>query len=375
MEKNVCDSIKSSKSLKNPDEEIARSISNGVIIIDPVGNIAYMNAFVENLIGKKIRSVFGKKYDTVIHRPLRLQPFLKFKELGKLQGLDPIPLKIFQDENSSLNLQLTVYQQPSSLKSTNEIILLLQDISRLKQIREEEIRNERLAAMGEIVINITHEIRNPLGCIELFASALKQDWQDISLPGLAENISKSVKTINSILSNINLFFKPDVKPRFSVIEVHDHLKESLFFTRHLLDHQDHVSIVKQFTDEKLKIKGDNELLKQMSMNIILNAFQAISGQGEIGITTKKIKDPLSSKNYVQIRYSDTGPGIPPVNMKKVFDPYFTTKNNGSGLGLPIVHKIVKWHGGLVGIEKGDISGTNIFITLPLAEELPRMKTA
>jgi signal transduction histidine kinase len=154
---------------------------------------------------------------------------------------------------------------------------------------------------------------------------------------------------------------------FRKLEIHDHLNASLFFTQHGIADDSDMTVKKQFCEECIHVRGDNELLKQMSMNILLIAVQATAGDGELTITTRIIKDVPDGKTYVEICYKDTGKGIPPGDMKKVFDPYFTTKSNGRGMGLSVVHNIVSLHGGTVQVRNRQVKGTAVVVVLPAYE--------
>ena len=233
---------------------------------------------------------------------------------------------------------------------------------------EQIIRNERLSAINAITAHIAHEIRNPLGCIKLFASSLEKHGKHGDILEHAESITKCVKTINNIIANVGLLCKPEVKPCLSEIDIHSHLNESLFFTKYVLPDNENIVVQKNFSDAPLCIMGDTELLKQMSMNIILNAVQSIKTKGTIEITTGKNIEYGSGKQFAEIRYADTGSGIQESLLKKVFDPYFTTKDTGQGLGLSIVHNIVDVHNGKVHISKRHTQGTLIRVLLPLSDD-------
>ena len=146
--------------------------------------------------------------------------------------------------------------------------------------------------MGEMAVRIAHEIRNPLGSIELFSTMLKDDLQDFEeLKILAEHISSGVKSINNIVSNLLLFIRPEQQPDRQVLDVHEALKDSLFFAGHLLEAQNIIEVETKLADEVLPIHGDLELLKQVFLNLILNAIQAMPEGGKLKISTRKITRP------------------------------------------------------------------------------------
>jgi len=188
------------------------------------------------------------------------------------------------------------------------------------------------------------------------------------LKTLAGYISSGVKSINNIISNLLLFIRPQQKPEFQIIDIHDPLNDSLFFSSHLVKSKGSIEVTTNYSSKPLMIRGDSELLKQMSLNIILNAIQAMPDGGRLTISTRKVGGQKRGSSFAEIRFSDTGIGVSKVDMPKIFDPFFTTKRRGTGLGLTIVHNITKIHGGSIDINSSQGEGTVCIVTLPLFNE-------
>lgn len=236
---------------------------------------------------------------------------------------------------------------------------------RMKKVQEQANRAGRLAAMGEMAVKIAHEIRNPLGSIELFASLLQKELEDnADLKPICGHICSGVKRINNIISNLLLFIRPEQTPEMQVLDVHESLKDSLFFAEHLIHTNTGIDVVTRFADRPLKINGDPQLLSQIFLNLILNALQAMPDAGRLTISTD-ICDDVRGHKIVEIRFADTGCGIPLKNLSNIFDPFFTTKNKGMGLGLAIVHHITESHGGTIDINSSESQGTECIVSLPL----------
>ena len=236
---------------------------------------------------------------------------------------------------------------------------------RIKKVQEQANRAGRLAAMGEMAIKIAHEIRNPLGSIELFASLLRKELEDnAELRPLSDHICSGVKRINNIISNLLLFIRPEQTPEMQVLDIHESLKDSLFFAEHLIHSNAGIEVDTNFADRPLKIYGDPQLLSQVSLNLILNALQAMPDGGRLTISTG-IGDNMHGNEMIVIRFADTGCGIPSKNFSKIFDPFFTTKKKGMGLGLAIVHHITETHGGTIDINSSPSQGTECIVNVPL----------
>ncbi|MEA3279548.1 MAG: ATP-binding protein [Thermodesulfobacteriota bacterium] len=241
-----------------------------------------------------------------------------------------------------------------------------------QQSVEEAIRNDRLTAMGEMAVKIAHEIRNPLGSIELFATILKKELDDFEeLKTLAEHISSGVQSINNIISNLLMFMRPEQMPDFKPVDICNILDDSLFFSRHVIKSNSSIEVIKRYASTSLMMPGDSELLKQMSLNIILNAIQAMPDGGTLRVLCIKVAnandDNDKERNCVEIRFADTGTGISKEDMPKIFDPFFTTKKKGTGLGMSIVNNIINVHGGMIKINSSKSKGTECIVTLPMME--------
>jgi two-component system sensor histidine kinase FlrB len=225
-------------------------------------------------------------------------------------------------------------------------------------------RSDRLAAMGQMAAQIAHEIRNPLGSIELFSSVLERDLDEFAeLKEIAGHISSGVNSINTIISNLLLFIKPNQKPKMQALDVHEPLTDSLFFADRIFEANNGITVQTHFHPDSLVINGDAELIKQIALNLILNAIQAMPEGGTLKISTGKIEH--RGAEFAELRFADTGCGICETDLNNIFDPFFTTKTRGTGLGLTIVENITRIHGGEIDIRSTEAKGTECTIILPL----------
>ena len=344
---------------------IIESIPTGVVALDVEGKIVTFNRAAEQITGFKADRVQGKSFDGVFKPDYFQNSELTFKNLAQTEKTTEIKTQFNRKGKNRVYLSLAVSPVASTPEGKIATVLSLRDITRLNKLEEQANRTGRLAAMGEMAVRIAHEIRNPLGSIELFSTMLKEDLQDFEeLKELAEHISSGVKSINNIVSNLLLFIRPGQQPDRQVLDVQEVLKDSIFFAGHLLDEQNIIEVETELTDHPLEISGDLELLKQVFLNLILNAIQAMSKGGRLRISTRKITRQDSTQ-WAEIRLSDTGCGIATADLSKIFDPFYTTRNKGTGLGLTIVHNITRMHGGSIDITSCAGDGTECIVTLPL----------
>jgi PAS domain S-box-containing protein len=233
---------------------------------------------------------------------------------------------------------------------------IIRDITEMKALQEQNKRIERLSAMGEMAVELAHEIRNPLGSIELFASLLAKELSG-DPKRWAENIQVGSQSLNNIVTNMLHFANP-LSPDFSEVNIHDVILEVLKFADPIMN-QRNVGITKHLDAEDPRISADGELLKQMMLNLILNAMKAMPSQGSLTIVTRNIerKRGCSGDKVLELQIKDTGIGIAAENLGRIFDPFFTTNKNGTGLGLSVVHQIVQRHGGKIRVSSEINRGT------------------
>jgi signal transduction histidine kinase len=244
---------------------------------------------------------------------------------------------------------------------------IIRDITEVKALEEQSKRGEKLSAMGEMAVELAHEIRNPLGSIELFASLLEKQMPERSdAARWAENIRIGSRSLNNIVSNMLHFANP-LSPSFEEVDVDAVIDEILAFTDPIM-RQREVVVQKQLRSAARTIFGDRELIKQMILNLILNSMQAMPSRGVLKVATRDT-DKLpggAACQGLEIRLQDTGVGIAPENLDRIFDPFFTTNRNGTGLGLSVVHQIVERHSGFIHVESETNKGTTFTIILPAA---------
>jgi PAS domain S-box-containing protein len=237
---------------------------------------------------------------------------------------------------------------------------IIRDITEVKALQEQGKRIERLSAMGEMAVELAHEIRNPLGSIELFASLLVKDLSG-DLKRWAENIRIGIRSLNTIVSNMLHFANP-LSPAFSYVDIHKIIEEILGFSDPIM-RQREVHVETNLNALNPVILADPELLKQMMLNLIFNAMKAMPAQGSLTIVTRTIERLGESQPFpgLELKIQDTGVGIPRENLKRIFDPFFTTNKNGTGLGLSVVHQIVEKHSGFIRVSSEVNQGTTFTI--------------
>lgn len=262
---------------------------------------------------------------------------------------------VFDHEANGLTFRLSVGLLEN--EEQKGYVYVINDITHLRHLEMERQRDEKLKLMGEMAANIAHDIRNPLGSIELFASLLERDLQkNESGIKLTRSIVKGVRTINSIISNILIFTK-EIQLEKSQHHVADIVDDVILYMQHLMRDKS-VKFINKI-DEEHMLKCDMELFKQVVMNLVHNAIDAVGENGEV-VMESFCEDGLSG-----FTVSDNGTGIDKDMRKKLFIPFQTTKAKGTGLGLAIVYKIIKAHEGNITVDSDGKSFTKFRVELPV----------
>lgn len=361
--------LREKEEMKDHLNNILESLASGVIVIDLRGKITTFSRSAGDITGLMPEEVRGKAYDEVFGVSFFQDLCLDFRSIDNIEenGEFETEIQVKDKAPTQINLSISPLTNPEGKKVG--IVLNFQDISLMKRLEEQASRTDRLSAMGEMAIRIAHDIRNPLGSIELVTSILRKELVGFEeLEGLAAHISSGVKSINSIVSNLLLFIKPEQKAEFKTINIHEPLDDSLFFSCHRFNSEDSIEVITDYDAGPLLINGDLELLKQVYLNLILNAIQAMPDGGKLTIATRKAGDRQGRLDLAEIKFVDTGAGISKKDSARIFDPFFTTKTRGTGLGLAIVHNIVKLHKGFVDIKSSNGRGTVCAIYLPLKDD-------
>lgn len=259
-------------------------------------------------------------------------------------------------------LQLFANQAGMAIENSLLYSRIEQAHSSLREARERLVHGERLAAIGEMAANLVHELKNPLITIGGFAGRLLKGLPDESREqSYADTIVKEVCRLEKMLSDILAFSrKPTIC--YSDCDLGDILQDCFRSCATTLEDQG-IRLSANLEDAHWPLLGDAHQLKQVFLNLILNACEVMPDGGLISVHTESLPQ---EKPTVMIRISDTGGGIPPDMLSQIFNPFFTTKRHGTGLGLAIVNRILLNHNGRIEASN-EGSGAVFTVTLPLAE--------
>ncbi len=317
-------------------DDILKHLNSGLLTIDATGSVIYFNRAAESILGYDEEKVKGMPCREVFSERM---PDLVDCLLVGLTSRVTFPRKELQivnrqQETVPLGLSTSILTEESG--QLRGVIAIFSDLTEAKRLENKVRLNDRLAAVGELSASIAHEIRNPLaaisGSVEVLQSELELTDQNARLMDL---ILKESQRLNKTLSDF-LAYARISRPSYTKVELLHVVGEVRDILRMHENIPDNITIGLESDESIVYVVGDENLITQLLMNLVINACEAfMGGPGSISIRVEV--DPASGSVLLHVR--DNGPGIDPGNLEKIYEPFFSTKKEGTGLGLAIVHRI------------------------------------
>jgi len=335
---------------------ILRSITSGVLTVGPDGAVATANPAAERMLSMSEFEMVPKPIGALFSEDGGLSGDVTKVLSGRL----PLALReatLVTPAGRELHVQASTSRMRAVGGTVLGAVVTLEDVSDIKSLTDQLIRADRLAAMGELTAGVAHEVRNPLGVIRASVQLLEDaqcDQQRIS--AAADVIKQEIDRLDKVIKALLDFGRPS-KPTLVATDLGDVLQDVVLFTNRFAK-QANVHITLESKEPLPRVNGDPDQLKQVFLNLVTNAVQAMGESGgEIQIFAEGDDD------YVTVKVRDTGPGIAFEDLTKVFDPFFTKRSDGTGLGLTIVHRIIDEHDGHIEVDSTN-EGTEFTVTLP-----------
>jgi signal transduction histidine kinase len=352
--------------------QIVSSMRNGVIAFHRDGRLALMNdeAYRIFALSPQAGDVGRPLTDVLRERPAVIRVLSGVFELSHLPNRAELRL---QDLDRVIGYTLSRVKDDSG--EAIGAVMFFKDLTQVEQVEERERLRDRLASLGEMAAGIAHELKNPLAGIEVMAGLLRRQVPDsTSAQSLLADIISESKLANLIVVEMLEFVRP-VRLQLERTDLGDVLQQSITMAESKTT-RGAVSVKVDVPTGVSMIEGDQYQLSQVFTNLLTNAFEALDGKGQIAITAVSStmdQDPAlagvqPATPIVVVEVADNGPGLPQHASDKVFDPFFTTKPQGSGLGLPIVRKIVDAHDGRIDVSSTPGQGTRFRVTLPVTSK-------
>ncbi|MEA3427683.1 MAG: ATP-binding protein [Thermodesulfobacteriota bacterium] len=330
---------------------IIESVDTGILTIDLNGNIKSFNTGAEKITGFLRFKIMNKKVDDVF-------PFLS-SMLNKKGSWKPESRFEVADSGKMFGFSVSPLVGGNREKIGN--ILIFQDLTLIKRMERQIEKNKQLAFAGEMAAGLAHEIRNPLasisGPIQMLSKDLRLDETDRRLMQI---ILRGKDRLEGFVKDFLLLARPKQSERrdIDVKAIIDDVLESIRFSP---EWNEHIEVIRNLCNQT-NIYGNKAEIRQTIWNLVLNAVQAMPEGGSLKIETRQVFN--NKKKYLEIQISDNGCGIKGKDQDRMFEPFYTTKGNGTGLGMAIVNRIVESHTGKIRIKSKPGKGTDCIVLLP-----------
>lgn len=337
-------------------ETVFNAIRSAIVVCDCAGEIIFANSYAGDLLGIGAADV----------SIFKLLPGMDAAVSDAARGSYALrEFEISYPERKMLSAQII----PFDFGDGGTFALILNDVTREKLSTEERIESEKLSSLLNLASGVAHEIGNPLNSInihlQLATRRLKKLAEKLPGDGLVEGVRESVEIcssevsrLDSIIENFLKALRP-MRPDMADCDPIKPLAETLKTLDAELENLG-VSVAVNVDAPLPTVYADANLLKQLYFNILHNAMEAMDAGGDITVRA------LADDDFVKISFADTGCGIDEDGMSKLFQPYYTTKTDGHGLGMTIIQAIVRAHGGKIDVESGPDRGTTVTVSFPRA---------
>lgn len=353
-------------------ETVFNTIQDGILVIDTDGLVQYSNEAARALIGLK-------KSDVGVARLWKMMPDLAKSidpdHLGESQASSsPIlsrEVELSYPERRVVRLYMVPIDAQVGQHDSGGFVVVISDITEDKISMEEMIENERVSSIMRLAAGVAHELGNPLNSLTIHLQLIERKLKRLKLAGEGAKLAESlqvcqgeVQRLDGIITHFLEAVRPQ-KPEMNELNLVDLAEEVLRFQEaELGDRQIDVNV--EVNESLPLILGDRGQVKQVFFNLIKNAMEAMSPGGRLKILTR------SDDEFVYVQFIDTGSGIAEEDLSRVFQAYYTTKKEGNGLGMMIVQRIMRDHGGQIGIESRRGTGTVITLQFPQRHRRTRM---
>ncbi|MCM8540232.1 MAG: ATP-binding protein [Lentisphaeraceae bacterium] len=341
-------------------DTIFNTLQEGIIVMTPNLEMEYINNAAYELLGLP-ENVVGEK----------INRFLKEIDWSELIGLDVgawqdfsrQEIEVFYPKHRYLTFYL-IPQESDKGDAIEKVTLILQDITDLREKNKSKLESEMIQALTMLSAGVAHELGNPLNSLNIHLQLMQRLIKKVENPELQDEADEMLQICISEVERLDMIIHQflgavrSTKPEMLPLRIEEVLSESLQFMKAEIENKN-IEVEAVFQEKIPMIHGDKTQLKQAFYNIIKNAIQAMPDGGRLTISCK------TSNDFLNISFTDTGKGIKLKNMGKIFESFYTDRMGGTGLGLFIVERVLREHGGSVGVSSNEGEGTVFTFRLPL----------
>jgi two-component system NtrC family sensor kinase len=353
--------------LKEFNESIVESVNVGLLAVDETGTITRCNSTFEELLDITREETIGKLVEEIFDESfaLNLENILGKSRWHLTEIRNAYKMLTTNRQGKTLVLNVAVAPLRSVTNDQTGAIIVLENVTSRVKLEESLQQSEKLSSIGLLAAGVAHEVNTPLTGVSSYTQMLLGMIPETDPKhALLQKVQKQTDRASNIVGNLLNFSRTGNAAEFTEINLNKLLDDTLQLLEPQL-RKTQIEIVKNYTDVPPKIFGNAGKLQQVFTNLIINARDAMFGGGEIMLTTD-----FENENEIVVKVTDTGSGIEPENLSKIYDPFFTTKGvgSGTGLGLAVSYGIVQEHAGTITASSEVGQGTTFRLVFPVAEK-------
>ena len=346
----------------NTDDVLRQCFGCGLIVVDDRGEIVSANSTAKRMLAGDPTS---NSKSSSVSLPEPLQSLVR-ESMVSQQPIADRAVSMAGTNGAPPLLNVTAWP---AIKDGRTVLvtMLLQDPSLATKLQNDLQRLDQLASAGMLASSMAHEIKNAMVAVKTFVDLLLEKNPNAELAAL---VQREMGRVDSLVSGMLRFAGP-VSGQFSSVSLHDILDHSLRLVRHRVGGKV-VSFQHQFEAGDDRMEADARQMEQAFINLLLNAVESIGTEGALTIRTQLVpegdgaalREGGGPAERLRVEITDTGTGIAQSDLGRIFEPFFTTKKDGTGLGLAVTQRIIREHGGTIGVQSDPGSGTTFVILLP-----------
>ena len=341
------------------NDAILRHLATGILTVDADGTVGYLNPAAEQVLGVRAPDVQGRPLADALPARLAALTDLVRSSQEHGRGRARVELEVTSETGRSLPLGVSTNVLTHEDQLTG-VVAVFQDLTDVRDMERRVRRNETLAEVGALAAGIAHELRNGLkpisGSVEVLQRELKLEGESAELMDL---VARESARLNRFVTDL-LNYSRERDLALEPVELDHHLRELVSTLRHDPRRGPEVGIEFAPGPLEARVAVDAEQMRQVWLNLAVNAMEALGARGTLTVTWVTRGD-----DHVAVEFRDDGPGIPAEDLRRVGEPFFTTKRGGTGLGLAIAQRIVERHGGVLTLESVAGQGTTARVMLPV----------
>ncbi len=351
------------RALKNLNALIVDNIATGLLTVDADGRIIQANRAASDILDRTIPQLVSQRLEQVVPELFAKVKATSQADQSYRESADRFDLTYKNADDETTILEITVSPLPTE-SAMQGFIVTFQDLTRVRRLENQMRQSEKMAAVGQLAAGIAHEIRNPLasisGSIQMLGGSFTARQEEEQQ--LMRIVLREIDRLNNLITEFLDFVRPPVL-KDDPVDLNQLIRDVLDMVKFNKALRTDVKQVVKFEATSV-IAGHRDHLKQAFLNIIINAYQAMneSAQPELTISTADVG------GKVVVKFRDAGCGIDEKGLRKIFEPFHTTKPKGTGLGLAVTHKIIESHEGRIFVESTKGVGTEFTLEFPTRDE-------